>query len=111
MRPTLLPGLLSSLRHNLNHGNRDVRLFEIGRIFSRSTPGELPGEPLALGLVATGGALDENRAQAERELDFFDLKGALEAGVDWMNLSPFNLPSEFRHLREGQVPVSNLPME
>ena len=36
MRPTLLPGLLSSLRHNLNHGTRDVRLFEIGRIFSSS---------------------------------------------------------------------------
>jgi phenylalanyl-tRNA synthetase beta chain len=103
MRPTLLPGLLSSLRHNLNHGNRDVRLFEIGRIFSRSTPGELPEELLALGLVATGGALDENRALAERELDFFDLKGALETAVDWMNLSPlkFNRAS-FRHLREGQ---------
>ena len=103
MRPTLLPGLLSSLRHNLNHGNRDVRLFEIGRIFSRSTPGELPGEPLALGLIATGGALDENRAQAERELDFFDLKGALETAVDWMNLSPLKFTqASFRHLREGQ---------
>ncbi|HEU4869785.1 MAG TPA: phenylalanine--tRNA ligase subunit beta, partial [Pyrinomonadaceae bacterium] len=32
MRSTLLPGLLSSVRHNLNHGIRDVRLFEIGRI-------------------------------------------------------------------------------
>ena len=103
MRPTLLPGLLSSLRHNLNHGNRDVRLFEIGRIFSRSTPGELPEEPLALGLVATGGALDENRAQAERELDFFDLKGALETAVDWMNLSPLKFSqASVRHLREGQ---------
>ena len=103
MRPTLLPGLLSSLRHNLNHGNRDVRLFEIGRIFSRSTPGELPAEPLALGLVATGGALDENRAQAERQLDFFDLKGALETGVDWMNLSPLKFTrASVRHLREGQ---------
>src|ERR1043165_4752854 len=34
MRSTLLPGLLSSVRHNFNHGIRDVRLFEIGRIFS-----------------------------------------------------------------------------
>jgi len=33
------------------------------------------------GGVATGGALEEDRAQAERELDFFDLKGALEAAV------------------------------
>ncbi len=57
--------------------------------FSRFlSAGELPDETLALGMVATGGALEENKAQAERELDFFDLKGALEAAVDWMNLSP-----------------------
>jgi phenylalanyl-tRNA synthetase beta chain len=103
MRPTLLPGLLSSLRHNLNHGIRDVRLFEIGRTFSSSAPGELPQEPLALGLIATGGALEEDRAQAERELDFFDVKGALETAVDWMNLSPLKFtPAHVRHLREGQ---------
>jgi phenylalanyl-tRNA synthetase beta chain len=103
MRPTLLPGLLGSLRHNLNHGSRDVRLFEIGRIFSRSTPGELPQEPLSLALVATGGVLEEARAQAERELDFFDVKGALEATVDWMNLSPLVFtPASVRHLRSGQ---------
>jgi phenylalanyl-tRNA synthetase beta chain len=103
MRPTLLPGLLDSLRHNFNHGIRDVRLFEIGRIFSRSTPKELPQEPLALALVATGGALEENLAQAERELDFFDVKGALETAVDWMSLSPLKfMPETIRHLREGQ---------
>ena len=103
MRGTLLPGLLNSVRHNFNHGIRDVRLFEIGRIFSISTAGELPQENLALGLVATGGLLEEDRAQAERELDFFDLKGALEAGVDWMNLSPLTFtPAPVRHLRVGQ---------
>ncbi|HEX7332527.1 MAG TPA: phenylalanine--tRNA ligase subunit beta [Pyrinomonadaceae bacterium] len=106
MRGTLLPGLLNSVRHNFNHGIRDVRLFEIGRIFSMSTPGELPQENLALGLVATGGVLEEGRAQAEREIDFFDLKGALEAAVDWMNLSPLTFtPSSVRHLREGQSAV------
>ena len=103
MRSTLLPGLLSSVRHNFNHGIRDVRLFEIGRIFSISKPGELPDETLALALVATGGALEENRAQAERELDFFDLKGAIEGAVDWMNLSPLIFTqTSARHLRLGQ---------
>jgi phenylalanyl-tRNA synthetase beta chain len=104
MRSTLLPGLLSSLRHNLNHGIRDVRLFEIGRIFSVSVPRELPHETLALGLLATGGAIEENKAQGERELDFFDLKGALEAAVDWMNLSPLAFAqASARHLRVGQT--------
>lgn len=103
MRSTLLPGLLSSVRHNLNHGIRDVRLFEIGRIFSTLKAGELPEESLALGIVATGGAIEEDKAQADRELDFFDLKGALEAGVDWMNVSPLTFtPTSARHLRVGQ---------
>jgi phenylalanyl-tRNA synthetase beta chain len=104
MRSTLLPGLLNSLRHNLNHGTRDVRLFEIGRIFSGLGDKELPQERLALAILATGGALEENRAQPERELDFFDLKGALEAAVDWMNLSPLSFrQGSVCHLREGQT--------
>src|SRR5882762_9424076 len=41
MRASLLPGLLDSLRHNFNHGKKDVRLFEIGRLFATSAPGEL----------------------------------------------------------------------
>jgi phenylalanyl-tRNA synthetase beta chain len=104
MRSTLLPGLLTSLRHNLNHGIRDVRLFEVGRIFSGLSDQQLPQERLALALLATGGALEESRAQPERELDFFDLKGALEAAVDWMNLSPLRFtPGSARHLRAGQT--------
>jgi phenylalanyl-tRNA synthetase beta chain len=104
MRSTLLPGLLGSLRHNLNHGIRDVRLFEIGRIFSLFTPGQLPEETLTLAIVATGGALEENKAQPNRELDFFDLKGALETAVDWMNLSPLSFSqTTARHLRVGQT--------
>jgi len=104
MRSTLLPGLLTSLRHNFNHGIRDVRLFETGRIFSSFKAGELPDETLALGVVATGSALEEDRAQGERELDFFDLKGALETAVDWMNLSALRFtPTSARHLRAGQT--------
>ena len=103
MRSTLLPGLLSSVRHNFNHGIRDVRLFEIGRIFSILQSRELPQETLALALVATGGALEEDRVQAERELDYFDVKGALEAAVDWMNLSPLSFTTTTAcHLRAGQ---------
>jgi phenylalanyl-tRNA synthetase beta chain len=103
MRQTLLPGLLNSIRHNLNHGNREVRLFETGRVFSVSKPGELPLEREAFALVATGGAMSANRAQAERELDFFDLKGALESAVEAMNLPPLDFAmADVRHLRAGQ---------
>lgn len=102
MRPTLIPGLLDSLRHNLNHGVRSVRLFETGRIFAKSDS-ELPNEREALTLIVTGGASEENRAQAQREMDFFDLKGSLEAAVAAMNRGPMRFTkAQVKHLRDGQ---------
>jgi len=104
MRPTLISGLLDSLKHNLNHGIRDVRLFEIGRVFGGSHGGDLPEERLALAMIATGGATAENVAQAPRELDLFDLKGAFEAALDSMNISPLTFKnSSAAHLRMGQA--------
>jgi phenylalanyl-tRNA synthetase beta chain len=107
MRPTLLPGLLESLRHNFNYGTRDVRLFETGIVFaSRSGEGELPSEHEAFALLATGRAAEEGRAGDARELDFYDLKGALEAAVDAMRLPQLSFaPASVRHLREGQAAV------
>lgn len=103
MRPTLIPGVLNSLRHNLNHGVRSVRLFETGRIFAKSDSGELPNEREALSLIATGGASEENRAQAPRETDFYDLKGSLEAALAAMNRGPLRFTeAQVKHLREGQ---------
>jgi phenylalanyl-tRNA synthetase beta chain len=105
MRPTLLPGLLEAVRHNFNHGTRDVQLFEMGRIFaSASGEGALPHEREALAFVATGGLLEGGRAGAQRELDFYDLKGALESAVDVMNIAPLRFEAaSARHLREGQA--------
>lgn len=103
MRPTLLPGLIESVRHNLNHGNRNVRLFEIGRVFAASGDGQLPQEREAFGLIATGGAIDEGRAQASREIDFYELKGSLEAAIDAIKAGPLTFANAGgKHLREGQ---------
>lgn len=106
MRQTLLPGLLSSVRHNLNQGIRDVCLFETGRVFAASAESELPQEREAFALVATGRALEAGRAESSREVDFFDLKGAVEAAVDAMNLPPLTfVAADVKHLRVGQSAV------
>jgi phenylalanyl-tRNA synthetase beta chain len=103
MRASLLPGLLESVRHNINHGTRDVRLFEIGRVFAGSTTGEVPLERDAWALIATGGAIEEGHAGATREVDFFELKGAVEVGIDAMKLEPLRFENgNVKHLREGQ---------
>ena len=109
MRPTLLAGLLTALRHNLNHGVRDVRLCEIGRVFAKSREGVLPGEREALALLATGGVVQSGRAAAVSETDFYELKGALEAGVGAMNLGPLSFePGTVKHLQAGQAALISL---
>jgi phenylalanyl-tRNA synthetase beta chain len=107
MRPSLLPGLLEATRHNFNHGTRDVRLFETGRVFAASgAPGggePRPNEVEAFALVITGEALEEGKA-AGRPADFFDLKGGLEAAADAMRVGELEFePASFKHLREGQA--------
>ncbi|MEO8433903.1 MAG: phenylalanine--tRNA ligase subunit beta [Pyrinomonadaceae bacterium] len=106
MRPTLLPGLLNAIRHNLNHGMRDISLFEIGRVFAANRKAsEMPYEREALALVATGGR-PESRAGSPAELDFFDLKGAIETVVSAMNLPGLEFEmAPARHLRQGQSAV------
>ena len=104
MRPTLLPGLLDAVRHNFNHGTRNVRLFELGRVFASGGKDKLsrPLEVEAFALVLTGGASDEGRASG-RELDFYDLKGAFEAAADAMRVDGLMFDAAgVRHLREGQ---------
>ena len=80
-----------------------MRLFEIGRVFNALETGELPSETLSLALISTGGAIEEARVLAERDLDFFDLKGAVETAVELMNLPPLKFTQTTKtHLRRGQ---------
>lgn len=110
MRPTLIPGLLDAIRHNLNHGVRGVNLFEIGRVFAGAGRGELPKEREALTLVASGGAVGEGQVQSAREVDFYDLKGALELALAEMNFGRLRFRRAHpRHLREGQAATIMLP--
>lgn len=104
MRATLLPGLLDAVRHNFNYGTRDVRLFETGKLFASVGDNELPEEREAFAIVITGGATEENKAGAPRELDFYDLKGSFEAAVAAMHKAPLRFEAaSAKHLREGQA--------
>ena len=76
MRSSLLPGLLAALRHNLNHGQERLRLFEQGRCFAGTEAGQ---QPLRLAGLAYGTAQPEQWGEAARPLDFYDMKGDVEA--------------------------------
>ena len=77
MRTTLLGGLLDTLRTNANRKQERVRIFEVGRCFLREPGGY--AQPLRVGGLAYGPALPEQWDGGKRPIDFFDVKGDLEA--------------------------------
>ncbi|MFC4762278.1 phenylalanine--tRNA ligase subunit beta [Dyella koreensis] len=80
MRPSLLPGLVEALRHNRARQQERVRLFEVARVFAAGDP---PLETPSLAIVASGSAQAEQWGEAARPLDFYDLKGDLDAVIAW----------------------------
>src|SRR5215471_1467661 len=75
MRSSLLTGLLDALQHNFNQGTRDIKLFEIGRVFEPSEDNERPDEREVLSLVMTGSVLADNWRDS-KQVELYDLKGA-----------------------------------
>jgi phenylalanyl-tRNA synthetase beta chain len=79
MRTSLIPGLLASVKTNLSYGEKDLKLFEWGRVFIRQGIDELPQEKLMLAGVVMGLANTKEWYREERASDFYDAKGAAEA--------------------------------
>jgi phenylalanyl-tRNA synthetase beta chain len=83
MRRSLVPGLLESALFNLRRGADATRLFEVGHVFgewpagSEPAPGESTEEIETFALLC-GGRVGSPWDRS-RDLDLFDLKGALEA--------------------------------
>ena len=86
MRTTLIGSLVANIRYNVNRKLARVRVFEVGRVFLRA-PGasdaalEVAGirQPVRIGGAAFGPAFEEQWGMGVRAVDFFDVKGDLEA--------------------------------
>jgi len=88
--------MAAAIEWNLNHGQRNARLFEIGSYY-RLVEGK-PLETRVLSIGATGAARPQALYDLSREYSFADLKGDLDAigalagglrwehgGPDWLN--------------------------
>jgi phenylalanyl-tRNA synthetase beta chain len=87
MRSTGAVSMVNAVEWNLNHGQRNLRLFEIGRTYELR--GGEPVETPVLTVGATGFASEKTIHEAAREFSFADLKGDLDqlgelaGGFDW----------------------------
>jgi phenylalanyl-tRNA synthetase beta chain len=100
LRPSLLPGLLDALRHNLSRKTYDVPLFEIGRVFNvaqasspASSVGDSPADRttreerrVAIALTGQRASLFWSGNDREAKFDIYDLKGLLEEFLEQFGL-------------------------
>jgi phenylalanyl-tRNA synthetase beta chain len=82
LRRRLLPGLIRLVEGNWKHHVGDVRLFEIGTVFTSGAEGEPPVEERHIAAVITGRRDPPHWSAAEESrIDLWDLKGQFEAAV------------------------------
>jgi phenylalanyl-tRNA synthetase beta chain len=92
LRSNGLVTMTAALEWNLNHGQRNVRLFEIGRHYRLEGSASVETPILTIG--ATGEAREKNLYESAREYQFADLKGDLDAvaelvgGFNWKHDGP-----------------------
>jgi phenylalanyl-tRNA synthetase beta chain len=90
LRPSLVPGLIDAAAHNRRRERKDVRLFETGTRFTPS------GENRAVAGIWMGAAVAAHWAEKPRPVDFYDVKGIVEA-----LLSALGLEARFEPLARG----------
>ncbi|MDX9773059.1 MAG: phenylalanine--tRNA ligase subunit beta [Bacteroidales bacterium] len=84
MRLSLLPGMLSTISRNINRQNNDLKLYELGHVYSRQKgKGTLEitdnyNERQILALALTGNMNSKRWNVAETPFGFFHLKGYIE---------------------------------
>lgn len=112
LKSTGIVTMAAALEWNLNHGQRNARLFEIGRHYRLE--GNRSVETSVLTIGATGEARERNLYDSSREYCFADLKGALDEigqladgrgarGFQWCDGGP-----EWLHAaRRGRIQLGN----
>ena len=78
MRTSLWPGLLTTAIYNLNRQQNRVRIFEAGQCFVPGENGALTQNMALAGLIC-GSRTPTGWTASKDKVDFFDLKGDLEA--------------------------------
>ena len=93
MRTSLVPGILETMHYNLARQTKNLKIFEIGKIFLKVDQQALPREPEMLIALWTGARTDASWHSREIPCDFYDIKGAVEALVQALNMENIRFAS------------------
>ena len=85
MRTNLIYGMLEAVEFNINRQQQDLRFFEFGNQYHKTTKGTVQESILAM--VVTGNQLQNNWAVSNQKSDFFFLKGIVSGLLNRLGLS------------------------
>jgi len=111
LRTSLVPNLLRALARNAHRGRPEAAMFQVGHVFRPGTAGGVEERESAA--AALWGPAGQGIHAERRELDFFDGKGAVEALMDGLGVSewelrgPLGMP--FHPGRSAAVTVGGTP--
>ena len=103
MRTTLIPSMLDTAARNLAQKNHDLWLFEAGAVYEpKALPiTELPVEKYHVSGLMMGKTTDLQWAQPQRDTDFYDVKGVLEAVLKELRIEATIERSKETYLHPG----------
>jgi phenylalanyl-tRNA synthetase beta chain len=98
LRPSLLPGIVDAVAHNLRRGQEDARLFELGTVFNTRS-----GERRQVALAWVGAGSPRHWSGSGRPVDFFDMTGAVELIAAGLGAAVELRPAERPYLLRGRA--------
>jgi phenylalanyl-tRNA synthetase beta chain len=94
MRNSLIPGLLTTMGKNWAQRNLNLRHFEMGKVFQASPqPNTLPIETHRLSVLWTGRRYLESHYFKAEAVDYYDIKGVLEALIEALKIKELSIRS------------------
>jgi len=96
LRTSLLPGMIDTVRRNADFGTKRLRLFQTGQVFlAPEGPTKLPDERMVLTLLVSQPEGTDFWLNPKTSMDFFDVKGEVEAILRTMRIEPSSLAYAF----------------
>ena len=87
MRTTLLTGLADAAKKNISRQQTSGQLFEVGLVFDTSAKDQGLMQKVKVAGALWGRRQDENWCETADKVDFFDVKGNVEALCAWAGIS------------------------
>jgi phenylalanyl-tRNA synthetase beta chain len=101
LRPTVLHSALEVVRYNLNRRQRDLKLYEFGKTYSRKADGQYE-EKNSLIILLTGNATAETWQHKAEKATFHHLAGAVQQVLTALgHAAPTSQPVEHQYLAGG----------